>query len=122
MGSGAFGNADVGGGNLKIRSTGFFPSTRPSDRAELFEAEGRRQSALRYDFGFHMARDVVVLWREGDWHCDLRPSRMPGEARLLVCFRERVVSAESVNTGLALQTRAEILRLRVVRGHLRAPE
>ena len=69
-----------------------------------------------------MARDVVVLWREGNWHCDLRPSRMPGEARLLVCFRERVVTAESVNRGLALQTRAEILRLRVVRGHLRAPE
>jgi hypothetical protein len=65
----------------------------------------------------------LILWREGDWHCDLRPGRVPGgNARLLVFFRERVVTAESVNMGLAVQTRAEILRLRVVRGHLRQPE
>jgi hypothetical protein len=69
-----------------------------------------------------MSRDVVILWHEGDWHCELRPSSIPGEARLLVCFRKRVVTAESVNTGMAVQTRAEILRLRVVRGHLRAPD
>ena len=69
-----------------------------------------------------MPRDVSVLWTEGDWRCELRTSRIPGEARLLVVYRNRVVTAESVSTGIAVQTRAEILRLRVVRGHLRVPE
>jgi len=66
-----------------------------------------------------MPRDVAVLWTEGDWHCELHSSHIRGEGRLIVYRREVVVTAESVPNGAAAHIRAEILRLRVVRGHLR---
>ena len=58
-----------------------------------------------------------VLWTEGTWRCELQTSTIPGEGRLLVFYRDRVATAESVQIGgVDLQTRAEFLRLRVVRG------
>jgi hypothetical protein len=58
-----------------------------------------------------------ILWTEGYWHCELQTSAIPGEGRLLVFYRERVAIAESVQIGsIDVQTRAESLRLRVVRG------
>lgn len=58
-----------------------------------------------------------ILWIEGSWRCELHTSTIPGEGRLLVFYLERVATAESVQIGgVGVQTRAEILRLRVVRG------
>ena len=58
-----------------------------------------------------------VLWTEGSWRCELHTSTIPGEGRLLVFYQQRVATAESVHfSDVGLQKRAEILRLRVVRG------
>ena len=66
-----------------------------------------------------MVRDAVVVWTESDdCRCELHSSKTPGEGRLIVYRREVVVTAESVPIGAAAHIRAEILRLRVVRGHL----
>jgi hypothetical protein len=63
------------------------------------------------------SRTREVLWIEGSWRCELHTSTIPGEGRLLVFYRQRVATAESVHIGgVDMQTRAEILRLRVVRG------
>ena len=67
-----------------------------------------------------MARDVLVLWNEGDWRCEIHTSAMPGEGGLLVYCRNSVVTAEAVHLGAAAYTRGEILRQRVLLGHLRA--
>jgi hypothetical protein len=68
-----------------------------------------------------MARDVVEVWREGEWRCYLQTSDIPGQGRLLVYCGDTVVTAESVPLGsLAPHIRAEILRRRVLRGDLRA--
>ena len=58
-----------------------------------------------------------VLWTEGLWRCELHTSSIPGEGRLLVFYRQRVASAESVHiSGADIGARAEILRMRVARG------
>jgi hypothetical protein len=58
-----------------------------------------------------------VLWSEGVWRCELHTSAIPGEGRLLVFYRQRVASAESVRiSGADIGARAEMLRLRVARG------
>ena len=69
-----------------------------------------------------MVRDAVSeLWREGDWRCELHTRGISAEGRLLVYFRDKIATAESVHLGLGTKTRAEILRLRVIRGHLLPP-
>ena len=72
-------------------------------------------SVMMLASGSSMAPDVV-LWSEGAWRCELHVSKIPGEGRLLVFYRDTVVTAESVHLGTATHTRAEILRLRVLRG------
>ena len=67
-----------------------------------------------------MARDVVTLWNEGDWRCEIQTDAIPGQGRFLIYCGDSVVTAESVHMGLAAYTRAEILRQRVLRGDLRA--
>ena len=63
-----------------------------------------------------------ILWTEGVWRCELQTSTIPGEGRLLVFYRERVATAESVPIGgVGVQTRAEMLRLRVQRGDFLPP-
>lgn len=66
-----------------------------------------------------MPRDVLVLWNEGEWRCEVHTSGIPGEGRFLVYCGESVITAEQVHMGTAAYARAEILRLRVLRGDLR---
>ena len=47
-----------------------------------------------------MARDVLIVWTEGDWRCELHTSDIPGEGRLLVYRGETVATAESVPMGM----------------------
>jgi hypothetical protein len=67
-----------------------------------------------------MNRDVLVLWHEGEWRCEIHTGRRPGAGSFLIYWRDRVVTAESVPLGAAAYSRAEILRQRVLRGDLRA--
>ena len=70
-----------------------------------------------------MVRDAVSeLWRQGDWRCELHTEGISAEGRLRVYFRDKIATAESVHLGLGAKTRAEILRLRVIRGHLLPPK
>jgi hypothetical protein len=89
--------------------------------AHFFGQEGWRQKHFLYacDAFPTMPRDVVVLWTERDWRCELHTGGIPGEGRLLVYHGETVVTAESVPMGTAAHIRAEILRHRVLRGNLR---
>ena len=66
-----------------------------------------------------MPRDVLLLWNEGDWRCEVHTGGTPGEGCFLVYCGESVITAEQVHMGAAAYTRAEILRLRVLRGDLR---
>ena len=65
-----------------------------------------------------MARDVVILWNEGNWRCEIHTGDR-GMGRFLVYCGDTVVTAESVLMGAAAYARAEILRQRVLRGDLR---
>ena len=67
-------------------------------------------------------RDVLVVWTEGYWRCELQTGGIRDEGRILVYLGERIVTAESVHLGAATYVRAEVLRQRVLRGDLRAPE
>ena len=67
-----------------------------------------------------MPRDVVTLWNEGDWRCEIHTGGCPGEGSFLVYRGDSIVTAESVHMGVAAYTRAEILRQRVLRGDLRS--
>ena len=62
-----------------------------------------------------------VLWTEGDWRCELRAGPA-GSGRLVVYKAGLMVTAEATIPGAMAQFRAEILRQRVLRGDLRAPE
>ena len=64
-----------------------------------------------------MARDVLILWNEGDWRCEIQTGDL-GVGRFLVYRGDSVVTAESVHIGAAAYARAEILRQRVLRGDL----
>ena len=66
-----------------------------------------------------MARDVVTLWNEGAWRCEIHTGEVPGQGSFLIYCGDAVVTAESVPLGTAAYTRAEILRQRVLRGDLR---
>ena len=69
---------------------------------------------------FHdMAQDVLIVWTEGDWRCELHTGDIPDEGSLVVYRGETVATAESVPLGSAAYIRAEILRQRVLRGNLR---
>lgn len=65
-----------------------------------------------------MAKDVLVVWTEGEWRCELHPGGIPDQGRLLLYHGETVVTAESVFLDTAAYIRAEILRKRVLRGDL----
>ena len=65
-----------------------------------------------------MPRDVVVLWNEGEWRCEIHTGALPGAGSFLVYRGDAVVTAESVHTGAMAYARAEILRQRVLRGDL----
>jgi hypothetical protein len=67
-------------------------------------------------------RDVLVVWTEGYWRCELQTGGIRDEGRILVYLGERIVTAESVHLGAAAYSRAEILHQRLLRGDLRAPE
>jgi hypothetical protein len=67
-------------------------------------------------------RFIEVLWREDSWRCELDTGGIPSEGRLLVYYGAHVISAESVHVSPSLSARAEVLRQRVLRGDLRAPE
>ena len=64
-----------------------------------------------------MARDVLILWNEGDWRCEIHAGDL-GVGRFLVYCGDSVVTAESVNMGTAAYARAETLRQRILRGDL----
>jgi hypothetical protein len=64
-----------------------------------------------------MRRDVVVLWREGDWRCEWH-AVSNGTARLEVYCGNLLATAEATPTGEAAQLRATVLRHRVLEGHL----
>jgi hypothetical protein len=66
-----------------------------------------------------MPRDVLVIWNEGEWRCEVHTNGIPGEGHFLVYRGDHVVTAEAVHMGTAAYTRAEILRQRVLRGDLR---
>jgi len=65
-----------------------------------------------------MARDVLILWNEGDWRCEVHTGSMPGQGSFLVYRGDSVVTAELVHLGAMAYARAEILRQRVLRGDL----
>ena len=94
------------------------------DRAAGSKTEGRRQHELLVipaSRNNPIGRDVLA-WQEGDWRCEVYTGSVPGEGRLLVYCGDTVVSAESVPAGMPAYIRAEVLRQRVLRGNLRAPE
>jgi hypothetical protein len=64
-----------------------------------------------------MARDVLVLWRDGDWRCEWH-AHSAGTARLEVYRGDLLATAEATPTGEAAQLRATVLRRRVLQGHL----
>ena len=66
------------------------------------------------------ANNVIVLWRENDWRCELH-SGTPGSCRLLVYREDVVACAEAVVFGPTAHVRAEVLRRRVIRGNLSVP-
>ena len=68
-----------------------------------------------------MVTSPIVLWRAGDWRCELHPG-VGGAARLEVYYGEAPVMAEASVAGRMAEYRAEILRQRVLRGDLRAPD
>jgi hypothetical protein len=89
------------------------------DGTRLARPLTRKRPRVRTD----MVRDVVSeIWREGNWHCEVHTRGTRVEGRLFVYFRDTVATAESVRLGLGAATRAEILRLRVIRGHLLPPK
>ena len=61
------------------------------------------------------------LWTEGEWRCVLRAGPA-GTARLEVYKHDRLITAEATVAGQMANYRAEMLRQRVLRGDLRAPE
>jgi hypothetical protein len=65
-----------------------------------------------------MPRDVLILWNEGNWRCEMHTSGIPGEGRFLVYYGDSVVTAEAVHLGAAAYARGEVLRQRVVRGDM----
>ena len=64
-----------------------------------------------------MTRDVLILWNEGKWRCEIHTGDL-GVGRFLVYCGDCVVTAESVNMDAAAYARAEILRQHVLRGDL----
>jgi hypothetical protein len=66
----------------------------------------------------NMGRDVLVLWSDGDWRCEVHTGF--GSARLEVYNAGQLVTAEATVAGRMATYRAEILRQRVLRGDLRA--
>jgi hypothetical protein len=32
----------------------------------------------------HLARDVLIVWNEGNWRCEIHTGGIPGEGRFLV--------------------------------------
>jgi hypothetical protein len=60
----------------------------------------------------------VVVWCEGDWRCDFQPG-VPGQPRLEVYHRGRLVTTETAPSGPPSHLRAEVLRQRLLRGDLR---
>ena len=69
-----------------------------------------------------MTRFIEVLWREDSWRCELDTGGIRGEGRLLVFYDAHIVFAESVHVSASLSAHAEVLRQRVLRRDLRAPE
>ena len=67
-----------------------------------------------------MPRDVLILWNEHDWRCEIHTGAIPGEGCFLVYRGDAVVTAESVHLGTAAYARAEVLRQRVLRGDIHA--
>ena len=66
-----------------------------------------------------------LIWLEQHeghhWRCELNPG-IAGIERLEVFCDETLVTAEATVAGRLAEYRAEILRQRVLRGDLRAPE
>jgi hypothetical protein len=56
-----------------------------------------------------MPKNVLVLWTESDWRCELHLGGAPGVGRLLVYRGEIIVTAESVPIGADAYARAELL-------------
>ena len=52
-----------------------------------------------------MAQDVLILWNEGDWRCEIHTGDL-GVGRFLVYCGDSVVTAESVHMGAAACTHA----------------
>ena len=84
-----------------------------------------RKAGVNLDSGMlpvpRMNTNDSALWTEGDWRCELRAGPA-GTGRLVVYKSDQVITAEATILGAMAQYRAEILRQRVVRGDLRAPE
>ena len=66
------------------------------------------------------ANNLIVLWREDDWRCELH-SGTPGACCLLVYREDVVVCAEAIVLGHTAHVRAEVLRRRVLRGNRSVP-
>ena len=56
-----------------------------------------------------MARDVLVLWTDGDWRCELHQG-LGDAARLEVYKGDQLITAEASIVGRMAHYRAEILR------------
>ena len=67
-----------------------------------------------------MTRDVLILWHEHDWRCEMHTGRIPGEGCFLLYRGDSIVTAEAVPLGATAYARAEILRQRVLRGDIHA--
>ena len=67
-----------------------------------------------------MSRDIVTLWNEGQWRCEIHTGGIPGQGSFLVYRGGDVVTAEAVPLGAMAYARSEILRQRVLRGDMQA--
>jgi hypothetical protein len=67
-------------------------------------------------------RDILILWHEGEWRCEMHTNGTPGIGRFLLYCGEDVVTSEPVHLGAAAVARSAILRQRVLRGDIRPTE
>ena len=65
-----------------------------------------------------VSRNVLVLWRDGEWRCEFHPG-YAGDGRLDVYRGEQIVTTEATLSAAVAEHRGEVLRRRLLRGDLR---
>ena len=59
-----------------------------------------------------MPRDVLILWNESNWRCEMHTEGIPSQGRFVVYRDDSSSPPKGVHLGAAAYARAEILRQR----------